>query len=154
MAAYFFDTSALVKRHVNEAGTPWIRSLTQPKAGHTIFLARITAVEITSAITRRKRGGSLSPAKAGAILGHFRRHLTQRYSVVELTPHLLDDAVSLARIHGLRAYDAVQLAAVRQVDRLYRNASLAPITLISADRELNAAALTEGLAVEDPAAHP
>ena len=75
VAAYFLDTSALVKRHVRETGSGWIRSLTGAKTPHAIYLARITAVEVTSAVTRRQRGGSLSCAQCGAILGHFRRHL-------------------------------------------------------------------------------
>ena len=33
MADYFFDTSALVKRHVIEAGSPWVKSLVRAKAG-------------------------------------------------------------------------------------------------------------------------
>ncbi len=79
MAVYFFDSSALVKRHVTETGNAWVRSLTRVKAAHTLYIASITAVEITSAITRRQRGGHLSAAQGGAVLGHFRRHLTQRY---------------------------------------------------------------------------
>jgi uncharacterized protein len=43
MADYFLDTSALVKRHVNEVGTAWVRSLTRPKTAHTFYIARITA---------------------------------------------------------------------------------------------------------------
>ena len=154
MAAFFFDTSALIKRHVNEVGSVWVRSLTKAKAGHIIFIARITAVEVFAAITRRQRGGSLSPAQAGAILGHFRRHLAQRYVIVEVTPPLLTDATLLARRHGLRAYDAVQLAATHEADRIYQSAGLGPVTLVSADQELNAAASAEGLAVDDPNSHP
>ncbi len=154
MAANFFDTSALVKRHVREVGTAWVRSLTGAKTPHAVYIARITAVEVTSAITRRQRGGSLSPAQGGAILGHFRRHLTQRYRILELTPTLLVKAMQLCRHHGLRAYDAVQLAAALEVDRLHQAAGLGPVTLISADGELNAAAIAEGLAVDDPNAHP
>src|SRR5208337_4580589 len=89
MAVYFFDSSALVKRHVSESGSAWVRSLTRAKAAHTLYIARITAVEITSAITRRQHGGSLSPAQAGAILAHFRRNPTQRYLTLEITPSLL-----------------------------------------------------------------
>ena len=66
-AAYFLDTSALVKRHVIEAGSPWVKSLVRAKAAHTLYIARITAVEVTSAITRRQHGGHLSPAQAGAM---------------------------------------------------------------------------------------
>ena len=67
MADDFLDTSALVKRHVREAGSAWDRSLTRPKAGHDLDISRVTAVEVDSAITRRQSGGHLSPAQAGAI---------------------------------------------------------------------------------------
>jgi predicted nucleic acid-binding protein len=150
VAAFFFDTSALVKRHVTEVGSSWVRSQTAARAGHTLYIAGITAVEMTSAITRRQRGGSLSAAQGGAIYGHFRRHLAQRYIVLEITPPLMAAAMLLARSHGLRAYDAVQLSAALDIQRGHRHAGLAPITLVSADQALNDAAAVEGLPVEDP----
>jgi uncharacterized protein len=149
-----FDSSALVKRHVKETGSAWVCSLIRVKAAHTLYIASITAVEITSAITRRQRGGHLSAAQGGAILGHFRRHLTQRYSILELTQPLLADAMRLARKHGLRAYDAVQLAAMIEVNHLYQVAKLGPATMLSSDRDLNAGAQAKGLTVEDPNVHP
>ena len=154
MANYFLDTSALVKRHVKEAGSVWVRTLTGAKAGHTLYIARITAVEVVSAVTRRQRGGDLSASQAGALLGHFRRHMAQRYNVLEMPPALLDQAMDLARRRGLKAYDAVQLAAAVEIDRLNREAGFGRVILVSADRELNKAAPLEGLIVEDPAAHP
>jgi uncharacterized protein len=154
MADYFFDTSALVKRHIKETGSPWVRSLVQPKAGHTLYLARITAVEVTSAITRRQHGGDLTPAQANAILGHFRRHLVQRYRVIELTPALFADAMLTARKHRLRAYDAVQLAVALAVHHRQQAAGMGMVTLISADQPLNDAARAEGLAVDNPNMHP
>ena len=96
MAVFFFDTSALVKRHVNEVGSGWVRSHTAAKAGHTLYIARITAVEMTSASTRRQRGGTLTAAQGAAIYGHFRRHLAQRYVVLDITPALMAGAVLLA----------------------------------------------------------
>ena len=86
--------------------------------------------------------------------GHFRRHLVQRYRVVELTRTLFDNAMLTARKHRLRAYDAVQLAVVLDVHRLQKVAGLGPVTLVSADRDLNKAAQAEGLAVEDPNQYP
>jgi predicted nucleic acid-binding protein len=154
MADYFFDTSALVKRHVTEVGTAWVKSLVHAKAGHTLYIARITAVEITSAITRRQYGRDLSAAQAGAILGHFRRHLIDRYRVVDLTPALFDKAMLTARKHRLRAYDAVQLAVALDVNRLQEAAGLGPVTLVSADNDLNKAAQAEQMMVEDPNMHP
>jgi uncharacterized protein len=154
MVDYFFDTSALVKRHVIEVGSAWVRSLVHARAAHDLDIARITAVEVTSAITRRQHGGHLSRARAGAILGHFRRHLARRYHVIELTTALFDDAMQAARQHRLRAYDAVQLAAVLHLHQRHRDAGLGPVTLVSADQALNDAALAEGLAVDDPNLHP
>jgi len=153
MADYFFDTSALVKRHVIEAGSAWVRSVLRDKVTHDIYVARITTVEMTAAITRRRQGGHLSRPQADAMLGHFRRHLAQRYHVIELPPALFDEAMRAARKHQLRAYDAVQLAAALNLHRRLEEAGLGPLTLVSADRELNDAAQAEGLAVEDPNAH-
>ena len=153
MAVFFLDTSALVKRNVNEAGNSWVRALTHPRSPHQLYIARITAVEVTSAITRRQRGGSLTPAQGGAILGHFRRYLGERYLVVEFTVDLAEEAMRLARSTGLRAYDAVQLATALELHREFQKNGIA-ITLISADRELNAAATAEGLTVDDPNSHP
>jgi uncharacterized protein len=154
MAVYFLDTSALIKRHVHERGNVWVRSMTRAKTTHTLYIASITAVEVFSAITRRQRGRSLSAAQAAAILGHFRRHLKQRYLVLEITPTLLASAMLAARTHGLRAYDAVQLASALEVNRIYQTEGLGPLTLVSADQELNDAAVAERLSVEDPNLHP
>jgi predicted nucleic acid-binding protein len=153
MADYFLDTSALVKRHVNETGSRWVKSLVRARASHRLYIARITAVEVISAITRRQHQGDLSAAQAGAIVGHFRRHLSQRYRVVELTLELFNNAMLLARKHRLRAYDAVQLAAALQIRQIHQETGRGPVTVVSADQPLNTAAAAEGLAVEDPTAH-
>ncbi len=119
-----------------------------------MFIARITAVEVFAAITRRQRGRSLRPAQASAILGHFRRHLVQRYVIVEATPQLVTDAMLVARRYGLRAYDAVQLASALEANRIYESSGVGLVTLISAGLELNAAAAASGLQVDNPNAHP
>src|SRR5262249_4684050 len=149
-----FDTSALVKRHVNETGSKWVRSLIRAKATHRIYIARITVVEVFAAITRRQHSGDLSAAQAGAILGHFRRHLAHRYRILVPTPAISTDAMLKARKRRLRDYDAVQLAAVLEIRRQHQDAGFAPVTLISADQALNDAAQAEGLPVDDPRSHP
>ncbi len=124
------------------------------QAAHTLYVARITAVEVYSAITRRQRAGDLSASQAGAILAHFRRHLANRYRIIELTPALFDEAMLTARKHRLRAYDAVQLAVALEVRRIHKVAGSPSITVVSSDRDLNAAAMAEGLSVDDPTTHP
>lgn len=52
MAGFFCDSSAVVKRYVNEAGSNFVDSLADLKNGNVILLARITRVEIAAAIAR------------------------------------------------------------------------------------------------------
>lgn len=154
MAAHAFDTSGLVKRYVAEVGTAWVQALTDPAGGHSIYVARITMVEVASAVVRRRRGGSLTARQASAILAQFRQDLSLEYRILEFTPALATKAVALAESHGLRAYDAVQLATTLELGRLRMAAGLGPVTLVSSDGELNAAAAAEGLPFEDPNRHP
>ena len=150
MAAYFVDSSALVKRYVQEVGTDWVRGLTHHRTGHQIFLARITIVEVTSAVARRRGGKTITSAQASYFLSRFRKHVAGRYTILEITPSLLADAATMANRHDLRAYDAVQLAAVLELNRI----SQGGIVLVSADKDLNDAATAEGLTVENPNLHP
>jgi uncharacterized protein len=154
VAAYFFDSSAIVKRYVNETGTAWVRRLTRKGRPDPIYLARITTVEVTSAVARRRKGGTLTPARVRDINTRFRSHLAKRYLIAEITPGLLASAMQLADAHALRAYDAVQLAAAVELSTRWRSAGLGTVTLVSADKELNTAAQAEGLAVDDPNTHP
>ncbi len=154
MAVYFFDTSGIVKRYIREMGTAWVQAVTAQTAGNLIFLARITAVEVTSAVTRRQRAGDISLADAATILGQFRLDLLSEYALIEITPSLLANAMRLAEIHGLRAYDAVQLGVAVELHSQRLGGGLPPITLVSSDQELNTAARAAGLAVEDPNVYP
>ena len=151
--AYFVDSSALVKRYVRETGTAWVRGITRRRSSTDIYIALITAVEVTSAIARR-RGVTLSAAQASSLLSRFRKHLAGRYFPSQITPALMNDAMKLANTHRLRAYDAVQLAAALDVYRDWSANRLGAFVFVSADRDLNAAATAEGLTVEVPNSHP
>jgi hypothetical protein len=85
MAVYFTDSSALGKRYIAEVGSAWLRSILDPTTGCTVFIARVTTVEIIAAVTRRERGGSLTPADATTARATFRTDLAQEYQVVEVT---------------------------------------------------------------------
>jgi uncharacterized protein len=153
-AAYFFDSSALVKRYLLETGTAWVRGLTRCRPSTVIYIAHMTAVEVTCAVARRRKGKLLTAAKASSLLRRFRQHLAARYVVIEVTPALLDDAARLGNAHSLRAYDAVQLAVALEVNRSHLAGGSGPVNFISADRPLNDAATAEGLPVDDPNLHP
>lgn len=154
MAVYVVDSSALVKRYVRENGTAWVRGLTDPAAGHTLYIAGITGVEVVSALTRQTRGGALAPTDAALALTQFRHDFAHQYQTVDLTPLLIARAMDLAETHALRGYDAVQCAVAVEIHRARQARGMPVLTLVSADAALNTAAAAEGLLVEDPNAHP
>jgi uncharacterized protein len=152
--ALFCDASAIVKRYASETGSVWVIQMTRPASGNTIYLARITRVEVVSAITRRTREGTLSAADGAAGIADLNDDFLRQYRVVETTAPLIDRAVSLVQSHGLRAYDAVQLAALLEINDDRVTLKVPSMILVSADRALNDAAIAEGIAVDDPNGHP
>lgn len=154
MAVFFFDSSAVVKRYLVESGTAWVNRIADLETGNKIYLARITFVEVISAITRKARGSGLSQTGAIKAIKDFRHDFANEYALIELTPTLGELAGNLAEAHALRAYDAVQLAAALEIDSEMKSAGASPITLVSADAALNSRAIAEGLAVADPNSHP
>lgn len=164
MAIYFFDSSGLVKRYVAETGTAWTQGLTDPSAGHRIYIAQITGVEVIAAINKRASGGtpSISRADAAKAIAEFRLDYANQYNALEITDQIIAAAMTLAETYVLRGYDAVQLAAAVAINTqlVAENAALgtaAPIgpvlTLISSDIDLNTAAAAEGLMVDDANNH-
>ncbi|MEI2580908.1 type II toxin-antitoxin system VapC family toxin [Scytonema sp. PRP1] len=154
MAVYFLDSSALVKRYISEIGSAWVVNLFDPALNNEVLIAAITFVEIIAAITRRARGGSISLTDATATCNLFRSDLLSEYQVVEITENIINSAMALAEVWGLRGYDAVQLAAGCAVNALCITNGLPPVNFVSADDELNKAAASEGLMVENPNNYP
>ncbi|MBD2449715.1 type II toxin-antitoxin system VapC family toxin [Nostoc sp. FACHB-152] len=154
MAVYFLDSSALVKRYISETGSAWVLRLCDLAQNNEIMIAAITGVEIIAAITRRSRSGSILSQDAIAVCDQFKNDLQSEYQVVEITEGIINSAIELAQIYGLRGYDAVQLAACLAVNALCIANGLPPMTLVSADAELNTAAASEHIFVENPNNYP
>jgi predicted nucleic acid-binding protein len=153
VTVYFCDSSVLVKCYVQEHGSAWMRSLLDSTAGHHLYLAAITGVEVIAAVTRRLRRGDMAATDSAAAVAQFRQDFTRRYRLIDLTQPLVARAMTLAETHSLRGYDAVQLATAVEVHMRGLALGLPPLPLVSADGELNMAARAEGLMVEDPNTH-
>jgi predicted nucleic acid-binding protein len=69
------------------------------------------------------------------------------------TTAILDLACVLLERHPLRGYDAIHLATVLTVQQSLQRQGLPTLTFLSADDHLNQAAITEGLAVDNPNNH-
>ncbi len=153
MADYYVDSSALVKRHVHEMGTAWLQGLCIPTTGNVIITARISMVEVYSALNRRQRETHLNATDYADIVVDFSTICMTEYQLVELTAPVVERARSLLERHSLRAYDAVQLASALIAQDTLLSAGLPPLTFLAADDRLLVAAQAEGLATDNPNAH-
>lgn len=152
MPVCFLDSSALVKCYVAEAGSLWTRSILDDE-NNVVYVASLSRVETISALTRRFRRGDITQAEFDVACEQFRLDLTTQFEIVALTAQMIEEASTLAQQHGLRAYDAVQLATALETSRVTSQLEPAQLMLVSADAELNVAAAAEGLNVEDPNTH-
>ena len=130
----YFDTSALIKRYVNEPGR---REVLQLLRKNDCVVSAVLPVEIRSALRRRVAEGTLDESRVAAILKRFTAD-RPFWTFIEVSREVLTAAESLSAAHPLRALDAIhvasaQLFAVRIGSR--------PFTFVSADvRQTTAAA--------------
>ncbi|MEA3349615.1 MAG: type II toxin-antitoxin system VapC family toxin [Chloroflexota bacterium] len=148
--AYYLDTSALVKRYAQETGTSWVINLTDPAAGHDIYIVRIAGPELIAALFRKVRTREISQVDAGRAAANFKIDFRAQYQITEVTTSLANRAMELAEKHGLRGYDAVHLAAAVELHTVRERMKLFPLVFISADNDLNMAAHAEELVTDDP----
>lgn len=151
---YYLDTSALIKRYVAETGSTWIRTLTDPTATNLLLTARVTVVELRSALARRKREASISDDDHAFAVGMLAHHAFTQYHFVELEGAVVDLAGDLLDRHPLRAYDAVQLASALMINSALIAADLSGLIFLAADDRLLNTAQLEGLICDNPNLHP
>ena len=112
----FADSSALVKIYIPEAGHQAISENREP-----VVISQLARVEVPAAFWRKHRTGELAASDA-AILAEDFEHDYQgdpagppRFSVLPISEERLRVAALAVARHGLRAYDAVQLASALAV---------------------------------------
>lgn len=154
MTTYYLDTSALVKRYVDETGSRWLRALLDAPPRPSVVLVHLVIVEMTSALVRRVREGVVSAPEYIQAQNAFRADCLSQYDLVTAVDDIIDQANRLLEKHPLRAYDAIHLAAAVASNRALLADDLAPLVFVSADDRLNQAASAEGLTVDNPNAHP
>ena len=149
---YLGDTSALIKRYVDEVGSGYVRSLVAIPdiAFHQSFL---TPLEMASAFYRQHRAGLLSVEELTLVLKAYAVHAREEYALIHYSENLMDTAAALIARHPLRTLDALQLSAVL-VLRASLPTGAPPFTFLSADGRLVAIARREHLLAENPNDHP
>lgn len=154
MGMYYLDSSALVKRYAREVGSSRIASLTDPSSADSIFIALVTGAEMVAAVTRKMRTGAVPPHDVQVAISTFKSHFKTAYLIVLVPAAVVDLAMALAERHGLRGYDAIQLASALTVQAELNSSGATLTAFVSADTHLNNAARSEGLSVENPLSYP
>ena len=138
----YFDTSALIKRFVEEPGSELVEALTLGEP--TIATSKLAYAEIHAGLGRKLRAHELS-ATAHRRTSHLFDADWVTYIRVELVDQLLIIARDLIQRHPLRGFDAIHLAsAIRLRDQLGES-----VQLIAADHRLLVAAAEEQLETMD-----
>lgn len=141
MTAAFADSSALVKLYADEAGAEIVR------AHPLLVISQLARVEVPAALWRKHRMRELSAADARLLELAFEADYfgtgdePARFLVVAATAPVLEEAAGLVSLHGLRAYDGVQLACARATQRQLSEA----MSFVAFDASLREAAAAEGL---------
>ena len=154
MDYYYFDASVLVKAYLWEVGTEDVRQVLRGVRAAPprlrVATSSVAFAEAASAVSRRSFARELTENEADEIWNR----LVDDFGGPELPYLLLEPrldvvgrAAELARRHRLRALDAIHLA-TGLVAR--QEASGGTFRFASADKRLNAAALSEAFDVFDP----
>lgn len=153
MTVYYADSSALVKRYVNEVGSAWVQAVCDPPANHVIALAHVGLAEIAAALGIKYRQNLLTAEVRDRLLRDLLRDGQDQYWLVDVDQGMVTDAIALTRRQKLRGYDAIHLACALFLEHTLLRQGLPGLVLLSADQDLLAAAQAEGLLTDTPNLH-
>jgi predicted nucleic acid-binding protein len=132
------DTSVLLKIYLDEEGSPAARAVLDSDA--EMAAAAVAHVEMYSALSRRRRDGTLNRGGLERILHAFEADWFQ-FGKVNPDAAILRKAAKLCLRHPLRSLDAIQLSSALSI----RDNRDEPLVFLTADKRLEAAAKREKL---------
>jgi predicted nucleic acid-binding protein len=105
----YFDTSALIKRYVEELGRREVLTLLRK---NQCVVSAVLPVEVRSALRRRVAEKTLD---AKRVTGILKRLAADRayWTIIEVSREVLATAESLSGAHPLRALDAIHVASAK-----------------------------------------
>ena len=136
----YFDTSALVKRYVDEPGRREVLRLLRQNECVT---SAVLPVELRSGLRRRVAEGSIDAARLPAILKHVAADRPY-WTLVEVGTDVLAGAETLVAAHPIRTLDAIHVASAQL---FAARVSMPGLTFVSADKRQTETAVAIGLVV-------
>lgn len=141
----YLDTSALIKRYLEEPGSSLVRSFIADDSA--LASATLAYVETHATFARRRREGHLPQKEYAALSEHFENDWAT-WVRIPLQDDILTLARDLIRRHPLRGSDAVHLASALTLARdLTAHGEM--VTVVAADHRLLQAAAAEHLDTRD-----
>jgi predicted nucleic acid-binding protein len=138
----YLDTSALVKRFVQEPGSRAVDRLLA--TGKPVGTSIVAYAELFAALARKRRDRALPLARYQMVAGEVEREWST-YVRVTVLPTILARSRRLVETHPLRGFDALHLASAAYL----AEALEVDVTFAAADRRLLDAAAAEGLVAAD-----
>jgi uncharacterized protein len=138
----YFDTSALVKRYVDEPGRRQVQQLLRR---HDCVTSAILPVELRSALRRRVAERTLDSSRVSEILKRVAADRAYR-TVIEVGTEVLSGAEALVSVHSLRTLDAIHVASAQL---FAARLSIFNLMFVSADKRQTEAASAIGLATRN-----
>jgi predicted nucleic acid-binding protein len=133
----YMDTSALIKRYVDEDGSGRVNELWDGAKG--IATSVVAFAEMIAGLNRKLREGVLSAREYSRTAASFKSDY-RRFILVPVSEGLNERIEILARKHALRGFDAIHLASALVI----RNNGKTATGFACYDRTLNHAAMKEG----------
>jgi len=125
MSVAYFDTSALVKNYVREAGSARVRSLL---ATYEFLSSAITPIELQSAVQRRHQQREITQRNYDSIISRVTNDRSY-WQLVEVIPQVLSKAEELVKTENVRTLDAIHIASAM----IIQDSFALPLPFISAD---------------------
>jgi predicted nucleic acid-binding protein len=148
----YFDSSALVKRHIAETGSAWVQARCNDPV-RIIATVDLSRIEVAAAFAANLRGKFITQTEYQEARTKLVADAQKCYLLIPVTTQHVDEAIELTARHKLRGYDAVHLACALHLNRALPKDDLPSLTLVAADDDLLKAAQTKGLETENPNHH-
>lgn len=138
----YFDTSALAKKYIKEAGSDEVIKLV---ADEVLATSKLTYPEMISTMVRRNRAGDISGKELSELIGIFEDDYNY-FALIDFSDEMLSLVKAVLKRHFLKAADGIHLASALWLKNLINE----NVTFVASDTNLLKAAEIERLHAINP----
>ena len=150
MTIVYIETSALIKRYIQEIGSDVVDELFEHQSTVGIFaISVLGTLEFKSALARLQRGGRITDPEMNGLLAEFLSDRPLFSMVLPVDNSLMDEAGDSPNHYALRTLDAIHFASTLRIKALAERTN-ENMVVVASDLELVSAWYEEGLVVINP----